>query len=482
MGRLTFPRRRNARKKPNTVKNSPKINPKTAEKSLSKSSADSPKKTLKDTTADEIQEAQTKKHNSQTNFSEHFVLPKINNDIIDELALSIKKSLKKSFIASRETPSAPNTPQTLEDILSSETRKSNRLSEKNFSPTPIKILPKTELVKHPETPTVVNKKRFTLIDIPITSPNYALISDEMSLNINTIFDDKAESDIRNWTKQVNNSSNLFTAPSKISKEYLKLQKLSKDSDLLNTIDQINFSSNLKRKKPTSDPNDLNDNWKLHYDKLYKLRVTDAENKYDKLVKQVETYLKAADDKVDQQQKYINNLNSELKRVNDIMAESEYKKISESIEHTENESKTKELEDKVLLLTDQLIQSKATITSLQKHKRLSYTSIDSLLREKMQIHEGLSGFKVLDVTNDSEGNYYLCQLSGNYGKLEFFLSCFDDNPDTYEYMPNFDGLSQDQVAELTKYIPSYMKEPFVFEKKSSYLFFWRICDSLNRPRE
>ncbi|OMJ25019.1 hypothetical protein AYI70_g1195 [Smittium culicis] len=210
-------------------------------------------------------------------------------------------------------------------------------------------------------------------------------------------------------------------------------------------------------------------------------MTESEKKYTKMIKQVEAFLTAADNKVELQKQHISALNNQLESLSSVNNDLHTKQTEAALKEEQWKSKEKELEEKVFMLKNQLIQSESTATLLQKQRRASSTYLGSSQRETIKLIERLSGFKVVDVSSDMEGTYYVCSFSGNYGELDFIIGEYQDEEEL-EYIPNTEDLSSEKLLELQKSMPGYLLEPFTFDSKSSNLLFWRICDSLNKPRE
>ncbi|OLY85641.1 hypothetical protein AYI68_g176 [Smittium mucronatum] len=281
------------------------------------------------------------------------------------------------------------------------------------------------------------------------------------------------SSLNEWLSKTNEIVENSKIVSETKQEYLDTKNKLLDAGLLDaTI-----------KSPLKNRNKLQRNesraWKNRYEKLYNLKMTEPQKMYNKMIKQVEPFLSAADDKIEKQKQHISALSEQVERLTAANFDLTNKQTVSATQNEDQKSREKELEEEVFSLKLQLTKFESTVTLLQKQRRMSSTAVDSSLREKIKMSEMLSGFKVSDVTNDSEGMYYVCNFSGKLGELDFILGIYEGE-EQIEYIPNIDDLSEDQINNLKKCLPPYLLEPFMFNSESSNLLFWRICDSFNKP--
>ncbi|OMJ19614.1 AP-2 complex subunit mu [Smittium culicis] len=338
-----------------------------------------------------------------------------------------------------------------------------------------------------ETP---SKHHFNNVEININSNESKRIKVSNSLygsqNNNILNEIKMAEDsnfqnlVNDWLRKFDESRIKLKSESKAKKEYLHMKKVASDNDSYNIDNETAISIKRKANK-SKKKNDEPQVWRSRYEKLYNLRMTESEKKYTKMIKQVEAFLTAADNKVELQKQHISALNNQLESLSSVNNDLHTKQTEAALKEEQWKSKEKELEEKVFMLKNQLIQSESTATLLQKQRRASSTYLGSSQRETIKLIERLSGFKVVDVSSDMEGTYYVCSFSGNYGELDFIIGEYQDEEEL-EYIPNTEDLSSEKLLELQKSMPGYLLEPFTFDSKSSNLLFWRICDSLNKPRE
>ncbi|PVV02364.1 hypothetical protein BB560_003181 [Smittium megazygosporum] len=449
-----------------------KVNTKAIKKSSKNTVYKSKKVTLEISTPKKTQIFNSNDKND-TNINPATLLrPIFNNDIIDELALSIKKSVKNSLLSNDEEKPADNqsadSPMTLDDILDSSPRRSHRVSaKKNGRIIPEYVSPsKKRALENQITPILSERKREHVVDIPIQRTPY--LSTEF-LDDSLHFSGKMRKDVDIWITKIKSSREKLSSSALINKQYPQLLSAIKESDLFNSYKPKTVSELFKKYKVPDNiekKDNKEEDWKYKFEKLVEMRNTKPERKMERLLKQMKTHLEGnprlsttADEKMHKQTEYVNQLKGELDRVNKLLEEGTENKLEASIKNDQSLQKEKELEEQVLILTEKFIESQSTVASLKNQRRLSSVSIDSSLREKARLCEELSGFKVLDITNDSEGSYYYCQFKGHYGTLHFFLSVFDDDDTNYEYMPNFDDLSGEEIAKISEFLPPYMKNPF-----------------------
>ncbi|KAJ1898037.1 hypothetical protein LPJ81_004420, partial [Coemansia sp. IMI 209127] len=118
----------------------------------------------------------------------------------------------------------------------------------------------------------------------------------------------------------------------------------------------------------------------------------------------------------------------------------------------------------------------SIERLEQHRKMTETSTDYNLREKLKTVQEVTGFNVEDVVAEDEGVSYMCKQSGSSSTASYVLTVFDDMPNEYQYTPYGETTSMGSL-------PEYFKEPMSFERASASMFFWRMCDHLHHgPQE
>ncbi|KAJ1793904.1 hypothetical protein LPJ59_004650, partial [Coemansia sp. RSA 2399] len=118
----------------------------------------------------------------------------------------------------------------------------------------------------------------------------------------------------------------------------------------------------------------------------------------------------------------------------------------------------------------------SIERLEQHRKMTETSTDYNLREKLKTVQEVTGFNVEDVVAEDEGVSYMCKQLGSSSTASYVLTVFDDMPNEYQYTPYGETTSMGSL-------PEYFKEPMSFERASASMFFWRMCDHLHHgPQE
>ncbi|PVU90907.1 hypothetical protein BB559_004394 [Furculomyces boomerangus] len=309
----------------------------------------------------------------------------------------------------------------------------------------------------PKTPTKSNKQ---------VSVNIAAKNNDLSIARKVSADVASE-----WLKELKVLNKSISNSSKAQKDYEKIKKKVNDTSSLILNEGNEESMDLVK--------EINVDWKDKYEKLNNLKNTNIEKLHANLNLQIKDHLLAADSAIESQKKHVSVLQNEIDKLKDQLEK--HKSLEQNFMNNEQvwTEKEKELEEKVLTLSNDLAHSKATVTTLQKQRRLSQASVDSVLREKIKVLEKLSGLKVIDVTNDDEGIYYRCEVNGKKGRFEFFLSYFDDNPTSVEYFPNFEAEPEETRGELLGIFPEFLRDSLIFETSSSTQFFYQIIDCLNQ---
>ncbi|KAJ2602767.1 hypothetical protein H4R99_002571 [Coemansia sp. RSA 1722] len=268
----------------------------------------------------------------------------------------------------------------------------------------------------------------------------------------------------------------IVSPSKFERSRSKIQSSGLKGSALgaskgkDALDSLPFSS------PTSKDSEK---WQKKYEELFALRQTKPEQELEKFRDSASTRFEASDRLIEKLRKEI----AEAKKA---------KRQSSSSENSQKETpaasapvKTaaeKELEKHVALLrkdvealTQDVLVKDETIERLEQHRKLTETSTDYNLREKLRLIQELSGLSVDDVVPEDDGVSYVCRQSGPAAHANFVLTAFDDIPDEYQYTPCGKTATLDVL-------PDYLKESMSFAKPAANMFFWRLCDHLHNQQQ
>ncbi|KAJ2860007.1 hypothetical protein GGI22_002836 [Coemansia erecta] len=222
-----------------------------------------------------------------------------------------------------------------------------------------------------------------------------------------------------------------------------------------------------------------DKWREKYNDLFSLRFTKAEGDYKDFRRSAEERFQAADDLIENLRKEIGELKLKAKRKQDTEDTSAADQVSEmAAELQQRRTNEKELEKQVTQLTQsvetlkhELLVKDESIERLEQHRKMTETSTDYNLREKLKAVQEVTGFSVEDVVAEDEGVSYMCKQSGSSSTASYVLTVFDDMPNEYQYTPYGETTSMGSL-------PEYFKEPMSFERASASMFFWRMCDHLH----
>ncbi|KAJ1988174.1 hypothetical protein GGI25_006046 [Coemansia spiralis] len=241
------------------------------------------------------------------------------------------------------------------------------------------------------------------------------------------------------------------------------------------VDAPSSSHTTKQKDP--------DKWHAKYNDLFALRFTKAESEYEDYRKSAEERFRAADDLIESLRKEIGELKLQAKKKQESNSASTASTIDEiTAELQQRSANEKELEKQVALLTQKIdaltqdvLLKDETLERLEKHRRLTETSTDYNLREKLKTIQEVTGLAIEDVVAEDEGVSYMCKQTGPNASASYVLTVFDDLPNDYQYTPYGATASLDAL-------PNYLKEPMSFERPSASMFYWRLCDHLHETQQ
>ncbi|KAI8319625.1 hypothetical protein GQ54DRAFT_318472 [Martensiomyces pterosporus] len=222
-------------------------------------------------------------------------------------------------------------------------------------------------------------------------------------------------------------------------------------------------------------------WRRKYEELFALRISKPEADYEEFKASAQERFDAADALI----KQLRTERSEQKRQAKAWKEKATSGSPETADATSGKGPSvkseneKDLEKQVALLkqqveslTEDVLAKEGELGRLEKHRKLTETSTDYNLREKLKIMQEVTGFAIEDVVAEDQGLSYICKQSGPNATAGYVLTVFDDLPDDYQYTPC------DQTAKLDA-LPGYLKEPMSFERTSANMFYWRVCDHLHQ---
>ncbi|KAJ2720949.1 hypothetical protein GGI07_004299 [Coemansia sp. Benny D115] len=232
-------------------------------------------------------------------------------------------------------------------------------------------------------------------------------------------------------------------------------------------------------------------WRKKYNDLFELRHTKPEKDYSEFKESAEARFAAADVLIKKLRAETADMRRQIAQLkNDVKSGSKEDEVGESLvaAHSKMEQELKakvasekELEKQVALLqqevdtlTHDVLVKDETIEKLEKHRKLTETSTDYNLRERLKLVQELSGLSIEDVVAEDQGVSYVCRQAGPKVSSTFVLTSFDDLPTEYQYTPC------GETSQLSV-LPDYFKEPMSFAKTAGAMFFWRMCDHLHQSQ-
>ncbi|KAJ2775133.1 hypothetical protein IWQ56_000247 [Coemansia nantahalensis] len=222
-------------------------------------------------------------------------------------------------------------------------------------------------------------------------------------------------------------------------------------------------------------------WRAKYEEMVALRQSEPEREYEEFRARAQERFDAAEEVVANLRKEIAGLKlqsqKKQKPAADPAAES---KLRAAIEK-EFGSQTAVLREQVETLTQEVLVKNETIERLEKHRRLTETSTDYNLRQKLRVMEEVTGLVIEDLVAEDQGLSYICKQSAGASSgaaaaaaaaAGYVLTVFDDVPGDYQYTPFGEPPA---LARL----PAYLQEPISFERSSASMFYWRMCSHLHQ---
>ncbi|KAJ1731061.1 hypothetical protein LPJ61_002719 [Coemansia biformis] len=216
-------------------------------------------------------------------------------------------------------------------------------------------------------------------------------------------------------------------------------------------------------------------WRSKYEDLLELRQSQPEREYEEFRTSAQERFDAAEEVIANLRKEIAGLKlktTQRKQAADPEAEAS---VRGAIER-EFGKQIAVLREQVEALTQDVLVKSETIERLEKHRRLTETSTDYNLRQKLRVMEEVTGLTIDDLVAEDQGLSYICKQSAGTGAgagaAGYVLTVFDDLPGDYQYTPFGDPPA---LARL----PGYLQESISFERASAGMFFWRMCNHLHQ---
>ncbi|KAJ2614097.1 hypothetical protein H4S08_001875 [Coemansia sp. RSA 1365] len=230
-----------------------------------------------------------------------------------------------------------------------------------------------------------------------------------------------------------------------------------------------------------------ESWRVKYEELLELRQSQPEKEYEEFRAKAQERFDAAEDVIGNLRKEVAELKLLDAQQNDAVASAKAvgaaNEASAAVESRVRKAIESEFEKQLALLRQQvealtqdvLIKDEA-IERLEKHRRLTETSTDYNLRQKLKVMEEITGLAIENVETEDEGLSFICKQSVGAGvAARYVLTLLDDLPNDYQYDPISSG------AMLTM-LPSYLQDHISFERRFASMFFWRMCNLLRQSRE
>ncbi|KAJ2779783.1 hypothetical protein H4R18_003811 [Coemansia javaensis] len=229
-------------------------------------------------------------------------------------------------------------------------------------------------------------------------------------------------------------------------------------------------------------------WRAKYEELLILRQSQPEREYAE-------FRARAQERFDAAEEVVTNLRNELAELKRLRASEAAAAAApapagpaeETAESHAQRAAAKELEkqiaqlrEQVEALTQDILVKDEAIERLEKHRRLTETSTDYNLRQKLRVMEEVTGLVIEDLVAEDDGLSYICKQSAGADAgsappgAGYVLTVFDDLPNDYQYTPFGDAAA---LAQL----PGYLQEPISFERTSANMFYWRMCSHLHQLR-
>ncbi|KAJ2079423.1 hypothetical protein H4R24_003788 [Coemansia sp. RSA 988] len=243
----------------------------------------------------------------------------------------------------------------------------------------------------------------------------------------------------------------------------------------------------KRSDKAADTTSGGDNWRAKYEELLELRQSQPEKEYEEFRAKAQERFDAAEDVIGNLRKEVAELKLMGAQQSDSAASSKAveaaseaaaaveARVRKAIE-SEFEKQLALLRQQVEALTQDVLVKDEAIERLEKHRRLTETSTDYNLRQKLKVMEEITGLAIGNVETEDEGLSFVCKQSVGAGvAARYVLTLLDDLPDDYQYDP----ISDDSALAM---LPSYLQEHISFERRFGSMFFWRMCNLLRQSRQ
>ncbi|KAJ1806730.1 hypothetical protein LPJ75_004981, partial [Coemansia sp. RSA 2598] len=253
----------------------------------------------------------------------------------------------------------------------------------------------------------------------------------------------------------------IVSPSKFELSRSKIQSSGRQSSALGASKGKEALEALPFSSPASKDGEK---WQKKYEELFALRQTKPEQELDKFRQSASTRFDASDKLIDKLRKEIASLKKSKGKGKP--SEDDQPKTSQASSAPAKTANEKELEKQVALLrkdvealTQDVLVKDEAIERLEQHRKLTETSTDYNLREKLRLIQELSGLSIDDVVPEDDGVSYVCRQSGPAADATFVLTAFDDIPNEYQYTPCGNTTTLDVL-------PDYLKESMSFAKPAA----------------
>ncbi|KAJ2796078.1 hypothetical protein H4R20_005657, partial [Coemansia guatemalensis] len=246
-------------------------------------------------------------------------------------------------------------------------------------------------------------------------------------------------------------------------------------------------STRQRSAKAADTSSGGENWRAKYEELLELRQSQPEKEYEEFRAKAQERFDAAEDVIGNLRKEVAELKLLDAQQNDAVATSKAgeaaseaaaaveTRVRKAIE-SEFEKQLALLRQQVEALTQDVLVKDEAIERLEKHRKLTETSTDYNLRQKLKVMEEITGLAIENVDTEDEGLSFVCKQSVGAGvAARYVLTLLDDLPDDYQYDP----ISDDATLAM---LPSYLQEHISFERRFGSMFFWRMCNLLRQNRQ
>ncbi|KAJ2452062.1 hypothetical protein EV183_003178 [Coemansia sp. RSA 2336] len=212
-------------------------------------------------------------------------------------------------------------------------------------------------------------------------------------------------------------------------------------------------------------------WRAKYEELLQLRQSQPEKEYEEFRKKAQERFDAAEDVIKSLRKEVASLK---RKGTQIKTEDIEANVRKALEKDFDKQKAL-LRQQVETLTQDLAAKEQAVERLEKHQRLTETSTDYNLRQKLHIMQEVTGLVIDDLVAEDDGLSYVCRQAGPAASVRYVLTAFDDMPADFQYTPFGDAAA---LAAL----PEYLREPISFERSAAHMFHWRLCNHLHQATD